>query len=165
MEWHDAYEAGIFTEFMEQRAPGHTVADGKIYRKGLLDFRREIAAALDDLGAADDPESEARRQQLEAMDIACRRRHRLRPAPRRAGAREGRRRDRSGAARPSSNSSPRSASGCRRTRRATSTRRCRRTGSTTSASSPSSTAGTPSTPATSTSTWSRSTSGASPTAP
>ncbi len=30
-EWHDAYEAGLFTEFMEQRAPGHTVADGKIY--------------------------------------------------------------------------------------------------------------------------------------
>ncbi len=24
-EWKDAYEAGIFTEFMEQRAPGHTV--------------------------------------------------------------------------------------------------------------------------------------------
>jgi formate C-acetyltransferase len=23
-EWKDAYEAGIFTEFMEQRAPGHT---------------------------------------------------------------------------------------------------------------------------------------------
>jgi len=24
-EWIDAYEAGVFTEFMEQRAPGHTV--------------------------------------------------------------------------------------------------------------------------------------------
>ena len=51
-EWHDAYEAGIFTEFMEQRAPGHTVADGKIYAKGMLDFKAEIArtrAALDPL--------------------------------------------------------------------------------------------------------------------
>ena len=38
-EWIDAYEAGVFTEFMEQRAPGHTVLDGKIYRKGLLDFK------------------------------------------------------------------------------------------------------------------------------
>ena len=33
-KWKDAYEAGIFTEFMEQRAPGHTVLDGKIYKKG-----------------------------------------------------------------------------------------------------------------------------------
>ena len=38
-EWHAAYEAGIFTEFMEQRAPGHTVLDDKIYRKGMLDFK------------------------------------------------------------------------------------------------------------------------------
>ena len=30
-EWKDAYSAGMFTEFMEQRAPGHTVLDGKIY--------------------------------------------------------------------------------------------------------------------------------------
>ncbi len=32
-EWHDAYGAGLFTEFMEQRAPGHTVLDGKIYER------------------------------------------------------------------------------------------------------------------------------------
>ncbi len=42
-EWRAAYEAGLFTEFMEQRAPGHTSLDGKIYRKGMLDFKREIA--------------------------------------------------------------------------------------------------------------------------
>ncbi|MDX9956528.1 MAG: pyruvate formate lyase family protein, partial [Anaerolineae bacterium] len=34
-EWVAAYEAGIFTEFMEQRAPGHTVMDDKIYHEGL----------------------------------------------------------------------------------------------------------------------------------
>ena len=33
-EWLAAYEAGVFTEFMEQRAPGHTVLDDKIYRRG-----------------------------------------------------------------------------------------------------------------------------------
>ena len=44
-EWKAAYEAGIFTEFMEQRAPGHTVLDDKIYRKGLLDFQEDIDAA------------------------------------------------------------------------------------------------------------------------
>ena len=45
-EWKDAYEAGIFTEFMEQRAPGHTVLDGKIYRKGMMDFKKDIEASL-----------------------------------------------------------------------------------------------------------------------
>src|SRR3972149_2098582 len=34
-EWKAAYECGVFTEFMEQRAPGHTVLDGKIYRTGV----------------------------------------------------------------------------------------------------------------------------------
>jgi pyruvate-formate lyase len=32
-EWKAAYEAGLFTEFMEQRAPGHTTLDGKIFLK------------------------------------------------------------------------------------------------------------------------------------
>ena len=41
-EWKAAYEAGIYTEFMEQRAPGHTVLDDKIYRKGFLDFKVDI---------------------------------------------------------------------------------------------------------------------------
>ena len=54
-EWHEAYEAGIFTEFMEQRAPGHTVLDDKIYRKGLLDFKPEIAAPSAALDFAERP--------------------------------------------------------------------------------------------------------------
>ncbi len=70
-EWHHAYEAGIFTEFMEQRAPGHTVADGKIYRKGMLEFKREIADVLAALDFAEDPEALPKRQQLHGMDIAC----------------------------------------------------------------------------------------------
>jgi len=70
-DWHEAYSAGIFTEFMEQRAPGHTVADGKIYRKGLIDFRREIADAIEALGDASDSESEAKQHQLQAMDVAA----------------------------------------------------------------------------------------------
>ncbi|MGD2115515.1 MAG: glycyl radical protein [Acidobacteriota bacterium] len=70
-EWHAAYEAGVFTEFMEQRAPGHTVLDGKIYGKGLRDFQREIAAAIDALDFAADPEAYDKREQLRAMDVAC----------------------------------------------------------------------------------------------
>ncbi len=45
-EWHQAYAAGLFTEFMEQRAPGHTTLDGKFYAKGLEGFQRDIDASL-----------------------------------------------------------------------------------------------------------------------
>ena len=70
-EWKDAYAAGVFTEFMEQRAPGHTVADGKIYRKGMLDFQQQICAAIDALDFERDPEALRKREQLRAMHIAA----------------------------------------------------------------------------------------------
>jgi formate C-acetyltransferase len=70
-EWRAAYDAGIFTEFMEQRAPGHTVADGKIYRKGMLDFKAEIAAALALLDPRGDPLAAHKRDELTAMAIAA----------------------------------------------------------------------------------------------
>jgi len=70
-EWHAAYAAGVFTEFMEQRAPGHTVLDDKIYAKGMLGFKEDIARALAALDFANDPAALDRREQLAAMDIAC----------------------------------------------------------------------------------------------
>lgn len=70
-EWKDAYEAGIFTEFMEQRAPGHTVMDDKIYSKGLLDFKRDIAGAVAKLDFLNDPEAYERRETLKSFDISC----------------------------------------------------------------------------------------------
>jgi pyruvate formate-lyase/glycerol dehydratase family glycyl radical enzyme len=70
-EWHACYEAGLFTEFMEQRAPGHTVLDDKIYRRGLLNFKADIAAAIDALDLHGDAEAWDKREQLRAMDIAC----------------------------------------------------------------------------------------------
>ena len=70
-EWHDAYAAGCYTEFMEQRAPGHTVADGKIYQKGMLDFKADIARELAALDFEKDPEALDKREQLRAMSIAC----------------------------------------------------------------------------------------------
>ena len=70
-EWRAAYEAGIFTEFMEQRAPGHTALDGKIYRKGMLDFKHEIATNLATLDYINDPEATDKAEQWEAMDISC----------------------------------------------------------------------------------------------
>jgi formate C-acetyltransferase len=70
-EWMGAYEAGLFTEFMEQRAPGHTVLDDKIYRKGMLDFKRDIAAAVATLDFLNDPQAFDKREALKSFDIAC----------------------------------------------------------------------------------------------
>ena len=70
-EWHRAYEAGVFTEFMEQRAPGHTVLDDKIYAKGMRDFQSDIDAALAGLDFAVDPEAQDKREALHAMRISC----------------------------------------------------------------------------------------------
>jgi len=70
-EWKLAYESGIFTEFMEQRAPGHTVLDGKIYRKGFLQFKAEIAEALRHLDFFNDPEALRKREELRAMDVCA----------------------------------------------------------------------------------------------
>lgn len=71
-EWIDAYEAGIFTEFMEQRSPGHTVLDDKIYHKGMLDFQREIEESLSRLDYFNDPDAYAKQEELKAMHIAAR---------------------------------------------------------------------------------------------
>jgi formate C-acetyltransferase len=70
-EWKAAYEAGIFTEFMEQRSPGHTVLDDKIYRQGMLDFKRAIRHSLDSLDYLNDPDAYAKQEQLKAMDICA----------------------------------------------------------------------------------------------
>ncbi len=70
-EWKEAYSAGIFTEFMEQRAPGHTVLDDKIYRKGMMDFKRDIAEAMAGLDFLNDPDAYDKREELKAMDISC----------------------------------------------------------------------------------------------
>ena len=70
-EWKDAYEAGIFTEFMEQRTPGHTVLGDKIYTKGLLDIKKDIEESLARLDFYNDPEALDRKEELEAMSIAA----------------------------------------------------------------------------------------------
>jgi len=70
-DWRAAYEAGVFTEFMEQRSPGHTALDGKIYGKGLLDFKEDIKRSLEALDFMNDPTAYDRREQLRAMDICA----------------------------------------------------------------------------------------------
>ena len=70
-EWHDAYDAGIFTEFMEQRAPGHTVAGNKIYRKGMRDIINDIDERISRLDFLTDPKAIDRLEELKAMRIAA----------------------------------------------------------------------------------------------
>ncbi len=69
--WKAAYEAGVFTEFMEQRAPGHTVLDGKIYSRGVRDFQDDIRQALAALDDVNDPRAYDKREELRAMHVAA----------------------------------------------------------------------------------------------
>jgi pyruvate formate-lyase/glycerol dehydratase family glycyl radical enzyme len=70
-EWKQAYAAGIFTEFMEQRGPGHTVLDDKIYRNGMRDFIAQIDARLTGLDYVNDPRAYDRAEELKAMRICA----------------------------------------------------------------------------------------------
>ena len=70
-EWEEAYHAGVFTEFMEQRAAGHTAMDGKMYHEGLLDVKARIQKRISQLDYIYDPEATDKQQELEAMAISC----------------------------------------------------------------------------------------------
>ena len=70
-EWKLAYESGIFTEFMEQRGPGHTVGSRKIFEKGFLDYKKDIEDAIAKLDFLNDKEAYEKRCQLNAMAIDC----------------------------------------------------------------------------------------------
>ncbi len=71
-DWLDAYHAGIFTEFQEQRAPGHTVAGNKIYYKGMLDLIDDIHHSMSRLDFFNDPQAYEKQEELRAMEIASR---------------------------------------------------------------------------------------------
>lgn len=70
-EWHNAYKAGIFTEFQEQRAPGHTVAGYKIFTKGFLDLKEEIREAGAGIDFLNDPLAYSKCEELRAMEIVA----------------------------------------------------------------------------------------------
>jgi formate C-acetyltransferase len=70
-EWKTAYEAGVFTEFLEQRAPGHTVLDDKIYKKGLVDFKKDIIRSMQNLDFLNDADAYKKMEELKAMEIAA----------------------------------------------------------------------------------------------
>jgi formate C-acetyltransferase len=70
-EWLAAYKAGIFTEFQEQRAPGHTVCGSKIYHKGMLDLTRDIHDVAARIDWNNDPFASEKKEELKAMEIAA----------------------------------------------------------------------------------------------
>lgn len=70
-KWKACYGSGIFTEFMEQRGPGHTVGSENIYKKGFLDYKNEIKEAICKLDFLNDKEAFSKREQLNAMSISC----------------------------------------------------------------------------------------------
>jgi len=69
--WIDAYEAGVFTEFQEQRAPGHTVLGKKMFQMGFLDLKKEIDSSISQLDFFNDPLAYSKREELSAMNIAA----------------------------------------------------------------------------------------------
>ena len=70
-QWRDAYAAGVFTEFQEQRAPGHTVLGDVIYRKGMRDLQADIARAIAALDLHGDLRAYDKGEQLRAMAEAA----------------------------------------------------------------------------------------------
>ncbi len=70
-EWKSCYDAGMFTEFMEQRGPGHTAGGKNFYIKGYLDYKQEIEEAIAKLDYFNDPEAYDKCEELKAMSIDC----------------------------------------------------------------------------------------------
>ena len=69
--WIEAYEAGVFTEFQEQRAPGHTVLGKKMFSKGFINLKKEISTSIANLDFFNDADAYNKREELKAMDIAA----------------------------------------------------------------------------------------------
>ena len=70
-EWHECYEAGVFTEFMEQRGPGHTCGGEQVFTTGYMDYKAKIKETMDNLDWMNDPEAYDKNEELKAMDICC----------------------------------------------------------------------------------------------
>src|SRR5664279_4151766 len=70
-EWLDCYDAGIFTEFQEQRSPGHTVLGYRMFKTGFLSVKKEIRAAIENLDFINDSQAFEKMDELNAMDVTC----------------------------------------------------------------------------------------------
>ncbi len=68
-EWKAAYKAGVFTEFQEQRAPGHTVLGYKMFKTGFVQIIEEIKEAKNSIDFLNDSEALYKFEELKAMEI------------------------------------------------------------------------------------------------
>ena len=65
--------AGLYTEFLMQRGPGHTVADGKIYKRGYKDCIKEIQAEINALDFNQDVDALKEKRRIRRHDSRPRR--------------------------------------------------------------------------------------------
>ena len=70
-EWHECYSAGMFTEFMEQRGPGHTCGGEQVFTTGYMDYKEKIRQTMEALDYINDPDAVNKCEELKAMDISC----------------------------------------------------------------------------------------------
>jgi len=70
-EWLASYKAGVFTEFQEQRAPGHTVLGDRIYQLGMRDIIEEIELRSAELSSDESGLDNPHVQELQAMKITA----------------------------------------------------------------------------------------------
>ena len=70
-QWIDSFNAGIFTEFQEQRSPGHTAGGELIYQKGFNDLKTDIGHCLGSINFFEDKEALEKQEILKSFDIAA----------------------------------------------------------------------------------------------
>ncbi|TFG97643.1 MAG: glycyl radical protein [Calditrichales bacterium] len=70
-DWLAAYRAGLFTEFQEQRAPGHTVSGAKTFKKGMQDLIFDIGETRALLDSKKDAAAAEKEETLTAMEISA----------------------------------------------------------------------------------------------
>ncbi len=69
--WINSFDAGIFTEFQEQRSPGHTAGGDLIYKKGFMDLKSDIRQCLEGVDFFKDSKALEKQEVLKALDIAA----------------------------------------------------------------------------------------------
>lgn len=70
-EWHLLFDAGLYTEFLMQRGPGHTVGDGKVYQYGYEDFIAMIDEEISKIDFNTGMEAFDKLEELKGMRLVC----------------------------------------------------------------------------------------------
>lgn len=70
-EWHNLFNAGLYTEFLMQRGPGHTVGDGKVYQYGYEDFIKRIDEEIANVDFNEGMEAFDKLEELKGMRLVC----------------------------------------------------------------------------------------------